>query len=153
MSGREAVDAQRHVEAIRQLIYRYAELIDGGDVDGFARLFAHGTLGVEGTEATARGSDEVRALMSKSLRLYDGVPATRHVNTNCIVTLVPDAASAEARTCFTVFQALPDFPLQAIVVGRYLDRFRRGGDVWRFERRVIAMDLVGDVSRHLAAAP
>ena len=87
------------------------------------------------------------------MRFYDGTPGTRHVNTNTIVTLASDGERAETRTTFTVFQCLPDFPLQAIVVGRYLDRFELGAHGWQFEEREIAMGLIGDVSRHLAALP
>ncbi len=149
----DAGDRSRDVESIRTLIYRYAELLDSGDVDGFAQLFASGALRVAGTDTAANGSAAVRELVSKSMRFYDGTPGTRHVNTNTIVTLASDGERAETRTTFTVFQCLPDFPLQAIVVGRYLDRFELGAHGWQFEEREIAMDLIGDVSRHLAALP
>jgi 3-phenylpropionate/cinnamic acid dioxygenase small subunit len=149
--GRPDTSDAPHEEAIRALIYRYSELLDAGDVDGFAKLFEGAELSIEGSDTSVRGSAAVRELMTSSMRFYDGVPGTRHVNTNTIVTLAADAASAEARTTFTVFQALPDFPLQPIVVGRYLDRLRRDDGGWRFWQRRIAMDLLGDVSRHLKA--
>jgi len=56
---------------------------------------------------------------------------------------------AAARSCFTVLQARPDFPLQAILCGRYHDAFERVGSAWRFADRLILPDLVGDLSRHL----
>jgi hypothetical protein len=54
-----------------------------------------------------------------------------------------------ARSYFTVFQALPDFPLQPIIAGRYHDAFERVDGTWRFADRLILSDLIGDLSRHL----
>jgi hypothetical protein len=83
------------------------------------------------------------------VRLYDGVPSTQHVTTNGVVTLDAGGKSAAARSYFTVLQALADFPLQVVVAGKYADRFVLDGDGWRFAERVVSMDLVGDLSRHL----
>jgi hypothetical protein len=49
-----------------------------------------------------------------------------------------------------VFQQTPTLPLQPIVTGRYRDRFSRVGGAWRFARRHIVVDHVGDVREHLA---
>jgi hypothetical protein len=47
-----------------------------------------------------------------------------------------------------VLQQTAEVPLQPIIAGRYHDEFRR--DVqWRFTRRHMIVDLVGDLSRHL----
>src|SRR2546425_8621375 len=84
--------------------------------------------------------------------LYDGSPCTRHVVTNLVVELDgPDRAAA--RSCFTVFQARPDFPLQPILCGRYHDAFARVDGSWRFADRLILPDLIGDLSRHLRSLP
>ncbi|MCW5892516.1 MAG: nuclear transport factor 2 family protein [bacterium] len=64
-----------------------------------------------------RGRDAIRARYADVL-LYDGVPATQHVVTNLVVDAHGDDATARSR--FTVFQACPDFPLQAIVTGASL---------------------------------
>lgn len=57
---------------------------------------------------------------------------------------VPQTASADV----TVFQALPDFPLQPIFWGRYQDRLTRSeGTWWLTERRVLG-DLYEDITRH-----
>src|SRR5262245_8568000 len=54
------------VEAIRALIHRYAELIDLGELDDLAALFAHGTWSSPGRGTPLRGTEQVR-------RAYDGV--------------------------------------------------------------------------------
>jgi ketosteroid isomerase-like protein len=47
---------------IRNLMFRYCELIDGGDVDALADLFADAAIvGQDGT-VLARGRDQVHAM-------------------------------------------------------------------------------------------
>ncbi len=70
-----------------------------------------------------------------------------------IVDVNEDAGTATASAYVTIFQALPDFPLQPIFSGRYSDRLTRiDGTRDRTERRVIN-DLYGDISRHVRYAP
>ena len=61
-----------------------------------------------------------------------------------------DAGTATAQCDITVFQGLEDFPLQPIFIGHYHDEFERAGPAWRFKRRLISPDLIGDLSRHRA---
>ena len=134
-------------EAINALIMTYAERIDAGDLDGVAALFAHATWRVPGSVEPLSGSAAVRRVYDVVI-LYDGSPCTRHVVTNLVVE--PRGADrAVARSYFTVFQALPDFPLQPIIAGRYHDAFERVDGTWRFADRLILSDLIGDLSRHL----
>ena len=136
------------VRAIEKLIYRYAERMDAGDFAGVAVLF-------EGAEYRAaggpvlHGSAELERVLKAVVLLYDGRPSTRHVTTNLAVELAADGETAQAKSYFTVMQALPDFPLQAIVAGSYDDRFARTNGCWHFVERVVSMDLLGDLSRHL----
>jgi ketosteroid isomerase-like protein len=138
---------QSDVEAISTLIMTYAERIDAGDLDGVAALFAHATWRVPVRAEPFSGSAAVRRVYDAVI-LYDGRPCTRHVVTNLVVEL-HGADRAVARSYFTVFQALPDFPLQPIIAGRYHDAFERVNGAWRFADRLILSDLIGDVSRHL----
>jgi hypothetical protein len=80
------------------------------------------------------------------VRLYAGVPCTKHVITNLVIALDGDGASS--RCAFTVLQARPELPLQAILAGRYHDRFQRRGAGWQFADRLILADHLGDLSRH-----
>ena len=83
--------------------------------------------------------------------LYDGLPGTRHVMSDVVVDVDGDAATS--RCSFIVFQARPDFPLQAVLVGRYHDSFERADGAWRFRTRTIHADLLGDLSRHMRTRP
>jgi len=135
-------------EAIRALVASYGELIDTGDLDGVAALFRDGTW-ISGTRRLD-GADAVRTAYDQVI-LYDGVPGTRHVMSDVVVDVDGDAATS--RCSFTVFQARPDLPLQAILVGRYHDTFVRVDGAWRFRTRTIHADLLGDLSRHMRTRP
>jgi hypothetical protein len=50
---------------------------------------------------------------------------------------------------YTVFQQTETLPLQAIIAGRYHDRFERLEHGWAFTERRFFVDLVGDLSQHL----
>ena len=124
--------------AIEALIYRYAERIDAGDLAGVGALF-------DGAFVAA-----VTQILTRLVKLHDdGTPRTKHVTTNVVVEIDDAAGMATARSYFTVFQQTAAVPLQAIVAGRYHDRFARAAGGWRFTERLIYMDLVGDLHDHL----
>jgi 3-phenylpropionate/cinnamic acid dioxygenase small subunit len=138
----------RDVDAIAALIYTYAERVDAGDLDGMAALFAHATYRSQVAEYAS--AVELAAVMKRRIRLYDGIPRTKHVTTNLMIDVAGDAATA--RSYFTVLQATPALPLQVIVAGRYHDRFARADGAWRFADRLVLIDLAGDLSHHLRPA-
>src|SRR5262245_31770556 len=135
-------------EAIADLVHRYADRLDAGDLDGVAALFADATYGRAGGPLR-RGAAEVRAALNV-VRLHDGTPRTKHVTTNLVVEVDEAAGTATARSYFTVFQATPRLPLQPIIAGRYDDRFRHANGGWRFSERIVHMDLIGELGEHLA---
>jgi SnoaL-like domain len=137
------------VEAIGSLIHRYAELLDGGDLDGVASLFAHASWGSPGRGEPLRGAADVRRGYDGVILYEDGTPSTKHVISNVSIEVGDDRTMARARSYFTVLQARPGFPLQPIIAGRYQDEFERVDGTWRFTDRLIVTDLVGDLSRHL----
>lgn len=143
------IDSARTIE---NLVFRYAELIDAGDFDGVGDLLADAVVGALGDDGGLRGRDELASLFhATTMRHADGTPLTKHVTTNLIVEVDAADTVASARSYFTVFQAVPGhLPLQPIVAGRYHDRFERRDGRWRFTERRFAVDLIGDVSRHLA---
>ncbi len=133
--------------AIAALVYAYAERLDAGDLDGVARLFADAALHGERSGTVRHGIADIAAFYRDTVILYDGSPCTRHVITNLQVDV--NGAAASGRCAFTVLQARPDLPLQAILVGRYHDRFTRGAAGWTFAERRIFADLIGDLRSHV----
>jgi hypothetical protein len=138
--------------AIANLVYAYAERIDAGDFDGVADLLADAEVSGEGG-APVRGRDAVRAMYEGSTRRYpdDGTPKTKHVTTNLIIDVDAVAGRATCRSYFTVLQAVPgQLALQPIIAGRYRDEFERvGASTWRFSRRHMIPDLLGELGKHL----
>jgi 3-phenylpropionate/cinnamic acid dioxygenase small subunit len=139
--------------AICNLLYRYAELIDSGRFDEIAgELFLNARLivGPEGTP-TVDAKQMLKIFERTTIRYEDGTPRTKHVITNPIVEVDEEAGAATCRSYYTVFQQTDDLPLQPVVCGRYHDRFERLDGEWRFvERDYTKVDLIGNVSQHLA---
>jgi 3-phenylpropionate/cinnamic acid dioxygenase small subunit len=138
---------------ITNLIYTYAQLLDGGDLDGVAKLFEHGRIcGVENgpPETVFTGTAGVRGMYEMSTRLYeDGTPKTHHNTTNVQLDIDEKQGSARSTSYYCVTQATPDLPLQVIVTGHYKDTFHRLDGTWCFESRTMFIDQVGDLSHHL----
>ena len=139
------VAAAREIE---NLIYRYAELLDDGELEAVADLFSTACIvAPDGSES--RGREAVLAMYRNSTRIFPdtGNPATHHVTTN--VQIEVDTDTATARSYFTVLQAQGDFALQPIITGRYHDEFRFDGQRWSFSRREMYPRLFGELGRHL----
>ena len=136
---------------ITNLVYRYAERIDLGDFEGVAELFRHAEVTADGNDSVYRGYEDVLGMYTSSTRRYEnGTPLTKHVTTNLIIEVDEDADRATGRSYFTVMQAVPGaLALQPVISGRYHDSFERVDGSWRFSRRRMIVDLVGDLSRHL----
>jgi 3-phenylpropionate/cinnamic acid dioxygenase small subunit len=137
---------------ITNLLYRYAECIDTGDLESAAALFRHARVQVRGGDAPL-GEPELLALWRATMVIYPcGTPRTKHVITNPIVEIDEAAGHATCRSYYTVIQSAEGFPLQMICAGRYHDAFERVEGVWRFSARDYSLlDAIGDLSRHLDA--
>lgn len=135
--------------AIPQLLYRYAEAIDAGDLAGAAALFDHARIRMRGGEEL--DSAALLASWRKRVVIHPcGTPRTRHVVTNPIIDVDEAAGTASCRSCYTVLQQTDTLPLQVIASGRYLDTFARVDGGWRFASRDYSQfDMRGDLSQHL----
>lgn len=138
-------------DRIRNLLGRYCEHIDAGDFDGVGDLFARGGLaaGPVGSAPFVSGAEAVAAFYRRGTQLHDASPRTHHVVGDTVLA-EPDADGVVvARSSYVVHQGIDGFALQAIVAGRYVDRFARddNGD-WYFVERHFTVDLLGDLSHH-----
>jgi 3-phenylpropionate/cinnamic acid dioxygenase small subunit len=138
---------------ICNLLYRYAELLDGGDLDGTAALFRHARIRLAGGQEI--GGEGLAALWRQYVKLHaDGTPRTRHIVSNPILEIDEVAGRARCRSYYTVLQAARGLPLQVIAAGRYHDEFERAEGRWRFAFRDYSMlDLQGNLAEHLLLAP
>jgi hypothetical protein len=133
-------------EEITALIQEYAFLLDRGDLDAVAALFAHAELRSTRDDRVRRGTAEARTLYDPVVIYDDGTPRTVHQLTNISVQV--DGAGAQARSYFTVLQVTGQ-GLHPILAGEYRDRFALVDDRWRFSERVFDPRLFGDLSRHM----
>lgn len=136
--------------AIANLVYRYAELIDAGDYEGIGELFAHAVITTDGSDHETAGAAAVTRMYERSTRKYpDGTPRSKHVITNLLIEVDGERGTGTCRSYYTVLQQTDVLPLQPIITGRYRDEFTRVDRTWRFSRRHMAVDQVGDLSQHL----
>jgi hypothetical protein len=149
MNTRDTSVAEDRSE-IEQLLFRYAHTFDAGDFDGFAALFATGTLHLTGIGPPATGVAEVLAFLDSRVIMYDGVPRTNHLIHNSLIDVAPDRASATAASYVQVIQSIPGGPIETIVTGIYHDELRRDDATgWRFHTRRAEGSLNGNLRNHL----
>jgi 3-phenylpropionate/cinnamic acid dioxygenase small subunit len=136
---------------IANLLYRYAECMDRGDLEGAASLFEHARLRVgSGDAGTVDAATMLTFWKAAVVRYPDGTPRTKHVVSNPIIEVDEQTGTATCRSYYMVLQQTDELPLQAIVAGRYHDRFERVDGQWRFcFRDYTLIDMVGNLSHHL----
>ena len=135
---------------ITNLLYTYAELMDAGQLEQVAAMFAKARVKMGGGREV-EGSAPMLQQWRDFVRIYPcGTPRTKHVITNPIIHVDEAAGTASCRSYYTVFQQTPDLPLQAVCAGRYHDTFVRDCGEWRFATRDYSLlDFTGDLSQHL----
>jgi hypothetical protein len=138
-------------DQVRNLLGRYCERLDAGDVDGVGALFAAGRLTTEDGAVLAAGAEEVAEFYRRGTQLHEGSPRTKHLVVDTVLDPADDGSSIVARSSYVVLQALEgQLALQPIIAGRYVDSFDREAAGWTWVERRFAVDLVGDLSHHLA---
>jgi hypothetical protein len=139
---------------IKNVIYRYADLIDRGNLRAVAAMFSQGKIVAvdgDGQRSEIVGEEAVYGMYTSFTRLYqdNGSPHTKHMTTNVIVDIDKAGNTASSQAYTVVFQAVDDFPLQPIIGVRYYDKFAKSEDGWHFTERQMDSHLYGDLSRHL----
>ncbi len=136
---------------IANLLYRYAELMDAGELEAAAELFRNARMKSGGTLLDNAG---ILENWRRYVKIHPcGTPLTKHVITNPIIEVDEAADTASCRSYYSVLQATDTVPLQVIAAGRYHDEFERAEGNWRFSYRdYTLLDLKGDLSDHLKIA-
>ena len=134
---------------IERLMFGYARSVDRADWSEIGRLFTYGRVLTNNSPDVTEGGPAVADLWRTVNKVHeDGTLRTRHLLTNIDIEIDGDEARAESY--FMVFQATDRTPLQPIAGGSYVDKFRRRTDGWWFDEKFIYIDLIGNVSDHLA---
>ncbi|QNO27945.1 nuclear transport factor 2 family protein [Sphingopyxis sp. OPL5] len=134
--------------AIQALVHTYPRYLDGGDLVRLGKLFDRAAVHFEDRdEPVTADPGEITKMFADFVRMYEGVPRTRHNIVNLIVTPAGPGRATATSTVLVVQQA-PGGPLQPIITGDYRDTFLKTGGEWHFAERYITNDLFGDLSAH-----
>ena len=69
--------------------------------------------------------------------------------TNLQIDVDDERRVARSKAYVTVLQAVPDFPLQPVLTGRYHDEYTSDeSGIWNWVARHMQMDNQGDTSHH-----
>lgn len=135
MSGPEELAAQASLTAedraeIRDLYARYAQSLDLGDADGWARTFTE-----DGVFADNRGHAELSEFAADFYERYGGL--SRHWNNQ--LTLRPTAEGATGTVYLLLWDMRPDTPT-VVASGVYHDTLVKTSEGWRFQERRVDID-------------
>jgi hypothetical protein len=133
---------------IANLISRYAELLNLGQVDEVADLFRYGRISSEGG-TVHEGSTAIAAWYRESVRFPEQLPDTLLFTTNLQIDVDGDEANARA---YFLAMHRTEQGMAPIVAGRYHDEFRRIDGRWWFHHRHMIPDFMGDMSSHVHPA-
>lgn len=134
--------------AINRLLTSYVHLLDAGRFLEVAELLKDAEFDVLGNVATGR--EQIEGFLAVGVQRHlDGTPRTWHTLSNILIDVDPSGTRATSSCYYTVHQQLDGFPLQPIVTGKYLDEFERHDGRWRFSRRTVQANLVGDLKHHV----
>lgn len=134
---------------ISNLIARYAELLNLGQIDEVGELFRHGRITSENNSTDREGSEAVAAMYRESVHFPEKLPDTLLFTSNLQIHVDGDHASGKAY--FTALH-VTDRGLAPVIAGRYHDEFRRIDGKWWFHHRHMFPDLTGDLSTHLTVS-
>lgn len=135
---------------ITNLLYRYAEKMDSGDLEGAATLFRHAQIRTHGSKDLV-DAHAILQIWHRHIKIYPcATPRTKHLITNPIIEIDEALGKATVRSYYTVLQATAGLALQPIAAGRYHDEFERIEQQWRFSYRDYSqLEFTGDLSFHL----
>lgn len=125
-------------EAIRDLVARYNQQGDRGNLDSLLELFApHATLQV-GADHVYRGREEIRTLFAGAVAESSGETPIRVLRHFTATHQIDVEGEHTARGC-CYFAVLTEMGLDHW--GRYLDAYVRGDDGrWRFAARKVVVE-------------
>jgi hypothetical protein len=132
---------------IAALVHGYAELLDGGDVEGVVAMFSRATWRSAATGTVLRTPEELRAVYSSLVPADGSPPRTRHLMHNLVIEHDDESDDATARCSYTVLEGdgleggEPGAPVRILLVGRYEDRYQCDADGWYLTDRLFHVDL------------
>jgi ketosteroid isomerase-like protein len=131
---------------ISDLIARYAELLNLGQIEELGELFRHGWISSATNDDVYEGTEAVIGMYRKSVVFPEKLPDTLLFTSNLQLHIEGDAAKGKA---YFLGMHQTAGGVAAVIAGRYHDEFRRIDRRWWFHHRHMIPDLAGDLSSHL----
>lgn len=133
--------------AIADLVHAYAQGVDRRDPEAVAQLFTEdGTFVAFATPGatTPTSRSQGRAEITRAIGMARHYRQTTHTIGNHLAEVRGDRASGETRC--VAYHVLGGEGAETLLVWhiRYLDTFARQPEGWRFDERVLRVDLVSD---------
>jgi uncharacterized protein (TIGR02246 family) len=134
---------------IHQLFVDYGLALDAGDFDAYAELFADDGEVLLGPMGRARGRDEIKALMTKTLS--GGIGSSFHIISSPQVQLEGDTATSQVM--WSVVNRDDADGAALAMIGRHRDDLVRESGRWKFARRRGYVDLPSALPRSITESP
>lgn len=131
---------------ISNLIARYAELLNLGQIEDLGALFRYGRISSSSSDDVYEGSEAVIGMYRRSVVFPEKLPDTLLFTSNLQLDIHGDFASGKA---YFLGMQQTESGVAAVIAGRYHDEFARIDGCWWFQHRHMLPDLAGDLSSHL----
>ena len=133
-------------DEISNLIARYAELLNLGQIDELGELFRYGRITSTTNDDILVGTEAVKEMYRTSVVFPEQLPDTLLFTTNLQIDVDGDSATGKA---YFLGMHRTSTGMAAVIAGRYHDEFRRIDGRWWFHHRHMLPDMIGDLSSHL----
>ena len=111
-----------HERAIENLMVSYAYANDDADIKLLGSLYKDAVFHID--EVSAKGSGEIEAIAGSMIQIMEnGRSATTHEIMNIIIEIDKNSETATGRAYFTLYKTVSGNPREAIMSGRYADKF------------------------------
>jgi uncharacterized protein (TIGR02246 family) len=125
---------------VMDLVARYAECVDAGDVEGYAALFTSDGV-VEYSGGSVQGREEIKAWVDRLAKegRIGAESGVKHVLGLPVIR--GDGERATARTYVVIPRIMPTGVISTRFIGTYKDDVVKQAGRWLLARRVIALEL------------
>lgn len=130
------------IEAVRDLVYRYAFLLDTDDGVALAALFARARIGAADSGGVVRGAlsqgaDALLRISGEPGPLVRGAECLRHFTSRVRVEIAALNRRAAAISCVVTLRRTPRQGWQVVRSNHYFDQLEDNGSGWFFSQRLV----------------
>ncbi|KAL4862564.1 hypothetical protein BDV12DRAFT_202922 [Aspergillus spectabilis] len=135
MTSNEKIQLLLDKDEIRDLIYSYCQMVDRCDFDRVKELYHEDAKDDHGINESGNVADFIEELKP----IYAQSTGIHHSVSNCYIKVLGDYAEAESY--ISAHQNMPDIDDHNAVIiagGRYMDKFERRNNVWKFSASTLS---------------